>query len=649
MIPELSLFALILAFCVAISQTVIPLMGAARGNGPWMDYARSAARIQGALVAIAFLGLMWSFYRNDFSVLYVASHSNSMLPLRYRLTAVWGGHEGSILLWLLVLGAWSAAVAQFGAGLPQALLARVLAVMGSIASGLIAFVLFTSNPFERLIPAAPDGQDLNPLLQDPGMIIHPPMLYVGYVGFSVVFSFAVAALIEGRFDSSWARWVRPWTLAAWSFLSLGIALGSFWAYYELGWGGWWFWDPVENASFMPWLVGTALIHSLIVSDKRDGLKAWTLLLAIFAFTLSLLGTFLVRSGVLTSVHAFASDPKRGIFILLLLAVVTGGSLTLFAWRASLLVQKSRFEALSREGMMLVGNVLLLVSAATVLLGTLYPLVLDALGLGKISVGPPYFESVFVPLMAPVVVLSGIATLNGWRTLRLKALLQSIRWLPVFAIAAAVALPLLQGGWRPMTALGFGLSAWIIVAALSQLPKQAALGIGGIGMLLAHIGVGVFIIGVTSVKSFESGDEMQMAVGEEHSVAGYHFRLNSLSDEKGPNYTGTRADFAVTRDDKTWHMFPEKRFYNVQQMPMTESAINSGLTRDLYLALGEPIDNKSWGVRIQVKPFVDWIWIGCLLMGMGGFCAAADRRYRRRDAMHEANAGVTMASPLATES
>jgi cytochrome c-type biogenesis protein CcmF len=632
LIPELSHFVLILAFCVALTQAVIPMLGAMRGSDAQMIYGRNAARMQSALVAVAFFGLMWSFYKNDFSVLYVASHSNSMLPLRYRLSAVWGGHEGSILLWLLILGAWSAAVAQFGGNLPQVLLARVLSVMGMIASGLMAFVLLTSNPFERLIPPAIDGNDLNPLLQDPGMVIHPPMLYIGYVGFSVVFSFAVAALIEGRFESAWARWARPWTLAAWSFLSIGIALGSYWAYYELGWGGWWFWDPVENASFMPWLVGTALVHSLMVSDKRDGLKAWTLLLALIAFSLSLLGTFLVRSGVLTSVHAFATDPRRGIFILALLAVVTGSSLALFAWRAPLMVQKSRFPAFSREGMILIGNVLLMVAAATVLLGTLYPLVLDALDLGKISVGPPYFEAVFVPLMVPVVLLSGFATVSSWRALQWRELRRPLAGLLLVGVAAVVTLTLLHGGWRPMAALGFFTAAWMAAAGLSQLHVQLRdykqLKPASIGMLVAHIGVAVFIIGVTSVKSFEKVDEMRMQVGDEHTISGYRFRLMSLNDITGPNYSGTRGDFAVSKEGKVFHLFPEKRFYNVQQMPMTESAISNGLTRDLYIALGEPIDNTSWGVRIQVKPFVDWIWFGCLLMAIGGFSAAADRRYRQ---------------------
>ena len=631
MIPEVAHFALILAFCVALSQAVLPLVGVARGNGAMMNYARLAASGQAALVAISFFGLMWSFFANDFSVLYVASHSNSALPLAYRLTAVWGGHEGSILLWVFVLGLWSLAVALFGARLPAPMLARILAVMGMIAVGLIAFILLTSNPFERLLPPAPDGQDLNPLLQDPGMVIHPPLLYIGYVGFAVVFAFAIAALLEGRFDAAWARWTRPWTLAAWSFLTLGIAVGSYWAYYELGWGGWWFWDPVENAAFMPWLVGTALLHSLAVSDRRGELKAWTLLLGILAFSLSLLGTFMVRSGVLTSVHAFATDPRRGVFILALLAVVTVTAMLLFAWRAPLLASRNRPSPLSRDGMLLIGNVLLLVAAGSVLLGTLYPLVLDALNQGKISVGPPYFEAVFAPLMAPVIVLAGIGATARWQRMPLATILRQIRLPAMLALVFALVASWLLGVPRPLTFAGYALAAWIGGASLNQLWQairdQRRPSLSTVGMLVAHFGLAAFVFGVTAVKSNESAEEVKMNVGDTATLSGYQFRLVSLDDIRGPNYESTRADFEVTQDGRRWHLYPEKRFYNVQQMPMTESAIDSNLGRDLYVALGEPLPAGAWGVRLNIKPFIVWIWLGCLIMALGAALAAFDRRYR----------------------
>jgi cytochrome c-type biogenesis protein CcmF len=632
LLAEVAHFALILAFCVAITQASLPFVGVARDNGAWMAYGRVAACLQALLVAVSFFGLMGCFYVNDFSLLYVASHSNSALPLAYKLTAVWGGHEGSILLWLLVLGLWSAAVALFSRSLPATVLARVLGVMGAVAAGLMAFVLFTSNPFLRLLPAAADGRDLNPLLQDPGMVIHPPLLYMGYVGFAVVFAFAVAALLEGRFDDAWARWTRPWTLAAWCFLTLGIAIGSYWAYYELGWGGWWFWDPVENASFMPWLVGTALLHSLAVSDRRGELKAWTLLLGILAFALSLLGTFMVRSGVLTSVHAFATDPKRGIFILALLVVVTATAMVLFAWRAPLLASGRRLSLLSREGFLLVGNVLLLVAAGSVLLGTLYPLVLDALGQGKISVGPPYFEAVFAPLMAPVVLLAGVGATARWQRLPLTQLRRSVGWPALLALPLAMGLPFLLGGWKPLAAAGFLVGAWVALASVNQLLRliqdRRRPSLSTVGMLLGHLGLAAFIFGVTAVKSYESGEELRMAIGDSYTLGGYRFRLAGLDELRGPNYVSTRADVEVSREGSVSHLFPEKRFYTVQQMPMTESAIDSTLSRDLYVALGEPLEGGAWGVRIHAKPFIVWIWLGCLIMALGGVCAALDRRYRR---------------------
>jgi cytochrome c-type biogenesis protein CcmF len=630
-IPEVAHFSLILAFCVAISQAVLPLVGVARGNGTLMCYGRIAASLHALLVGLSFFGLMWSFQRNDFSVLYVASHSNSALPLAYRLTAVWGGHEGSILLWVFVLGLWSLAVALFGRRLPTTMLARILAVMGAIAAALIAFILLTSNPFERLLPPAPDGRDLNPLLQDPGMVTHPPLLYFGYVGFAVVFAFAVAALLEGRLDAVWARWTRPWTLAAWCFLTLGIAIGSYWAYYELGWGGWWFWDPVENASFMPWLVGTALLHSLAVTDRRGELKAWTLLLGILAFSLSLLGTFMVRSGVLTSVHAFATDPKRGVFILALLAIVTVTAMALFAWRAPMLASRTRPSPLSREGMLLIGNVLLLVAAGSVLLGTLYPLVLDALGQGKISVGPPYFEAVFAPLMAPVILLAGVGATARWRRMPLAALVRQLRLPAMLAVSFGLAVAWLFGVPRLLTFAGYVLAAWIGVASLHQLAllirDKRRPSLSTVGMLLAHFGVATFVFGVTTVKSHESGEELRMAVGDTATLSGYRFRLAALDEVQGPNYVSTRADFEVTTGGRSWRLHPEKRFYHVQQMPMTESAIDSSPARDIYVALGEPLGEDVWGVRLHVKPFIVWIWLGCLIMTLGALLAAFDHRYR----------------------
>ncbi|MDA0226175.1 MAG: heme lyase CcmF/NrfE family subunit, partial [Proteobacteria bacterium] len=537
MIPEFGHFALILAMMLAIAQGIVPLVGAARGNAAWMALARPAAQGQFVFVAIAFGSLTWAFVANDFSVAYVANHSNSKLPLPLRVSGVWGGHEGSLLLWVLMLTLWTLAVTLFSRTLPQPMVARILGVLGLIAVGFHAFMLLTSNPFDRLLPGPADGRDLNPLLQDPGMIFHPPMLYMGYVGFSVAFAFAIAALLDGRLDAAWARWSRPWTIAAWMFLTLGIALGSYWAYYELGWGGWWFWDPVENASFMPWLIGTALIHSLAVTEKRGAFRAWTVMLAILAFSMSLLGTFLVRSGVLTSVHAFATDPKRGIFILGFLVVVIGASLTLFAWRAPKVGLGGRFELVSRESFLLMNNVLLAVAASTVMLGTLYPLFLDALGLGKISVGPPYFDSVFVPLMAPALFLMGIGPIARWKEARLPELALRLRWAAGVAVATAILLPLVLGSWRPMAALGFLLAGWIFAASATALvtrwrAQPAMLSFAGrlrgltaafCGMLLAHIGIGLFVVGVTAVKTFETELDVKMSVGDSAAIAGYDFR------------------------------------------------------------------------------------------------------------------------------
>jgi cytochrome c-type biogenesis protein CcmF len=637
MIPELGLFALVVALFVSLALATLPIVGAARDNVAWMQLARPATQAQFVFVAIAFGCLMTSFINNDFSVVNVASNSNSSLPLPYRIAASWGSHEGSMLLWVLMLSGWACAVSLLSRRLPLAMVARVLGVLGFVAVGFLLFILLTSNPFQRLLPPAMDGRDLNPLLQDPGMVIHPPMLYMGYVGFAVAFAFAVAALLSGRFDAAWARWSRPWTTAAWVFLTIGIALGSWWAYYELGWGGWWFWDPVENASFMPWIAGTALIHSLAVAEKRGAFKAWTVLLAITAFSLSLMGTFLVRSGVLTSVHAFATDPARGSFILLFLGVVVGGSLALFGWRASQVGFAGRFDRVSRESLLLGNNVLLVAACGAVMLGTLYPLLLDALGLGKISVGAPYFEAVFVPLMAPVVLLMGIGPLARWKQASVADLAQRLKWPALASVVAAVALPFAAGRFSLMVALGLLLAAWVFTTTAVLVLQRARTGAGQLarqsrsfwGMVVAHLGVGVFIVGVTMVRGYETERDVKMAVGDSVAVGGYTFTFKGADEVQGPNYVAARGTVEVQREgsasSRTMH--PEKRLYKVQGMPMTEAAIDTGLFRDLYVSLGELLDDKTWTVRVYHKPFVDWIWGGAFIMGLGGLLALSDRRYR----------------------
>ncbi len=642
MIYELGHLALILALAMALTQSVLPLIGAQTGNAAWMALARPSARGQFLFLAIAYGCLTHAFVVNDFSVALAANHSNSTLPLIYRLTAVWGNHEGSILLWSLILGGWTLAVSIFSRQLDDRMVARVLGVMGLISCGFMLFTLLTSNPFERMFPPPADGNDLNPLLQDPGMVIHPPMLYMGYVGFVVAFAFAVSALLSGRLDAAWARWSRPWTTVAWCFLTVGIALGSFWAYYELGWGGWWFWDPVENASFMPWLVGTALIHSLAVTEKRGGFKMWTALLAILAFSLSLLGTFIVRSGVLSSVHAFATDPTRGIFILGFLALVIGGSLTLFALRAPRVGLGGGFEPVSRESMLLANNVLLLVAASAVLLGTLYPLVIDALGMGKLSVGPPYFDTVFVPLMTPALFLMGIGPIARWRQASLPDLAYRLRW--AFGVSAASALVAFFaiGKWTPMIGLGLALAVWIastvVVALVARLKENSSpswsrrfLAQPGsfYGMLLAHFGVAVFVVGVTIVSGFTSESDVRMEPGDTATVAGYQVSLDKVEDVVGPNYQSSRATLTIRRDDAVVStVTPDRRVYNVSRSPMTEVAIDRGLFRDVYIALGDPVSATAWSVRLHHKPFVNWIWIGCVLMALGGLLAVMDRRYRK---------------------
>jgi cytochrome c-type biogenesis protein CcmF len=563
--------------------------------------------------------------------LYVAEHSNSQLPVIYRLGAVWGGHEGSLLLWIFLLSTWTVLVAQLSRALDEFMVARVISVLGLVSSGLLLFVLSTSNPFERLLPAAQDGRSLNPLLQDPGLVFHPPMLYMGYVGFSVAFAFAIASLLSGRLDAAWARWSRPWTTAAWIFLTLGIALGSWWAYYELGWGGWWFWDPVENASFIPWLVGTALLHSLVVTEKRGGFKSWTVLLAITAFSLSLLGTFLVRSGVLTSVHAFATDPRRGIFILIFLSLVVGSSLALYAWRAPKNTLGGKFSLSSRETFILVGNVFLVVSAGSVLLGTLYPLLIDALHLGKISVGPPYFNSVFVPIMIPLLVLMGIGPWAHWKNTQLLKVIKHLWLAGLIAVAAGVLIPLLMGQFTWLAGLGFLLAFWIMVSGVLQIIRQ--LKIGGMtrsfmGMQIAHLGIAVFVIGITMVGAYQEEKDVRMMPGDTVNVGGYQIQLQGVDAATGPNYQAMRGIFLLSKKGHTEAtLYPEKRSYFSSSMPMTEAAINAGITRDIYVSLGEELNDKAWAVRVYYKPFVDWIWGGCLLMALGGLLAIADKRYR----------------------
>jgi len=643
MIPEIGHFALWLALALSLVLGVVPLVGAHRGRADWMALARPSTGVLFVLVAISFVCLTTAFVQHDFSVQYVASNSNSALPLEFRIAAVWGGHEGSMLLWLLMQCGWMGAVALFSRNLPLPVLARILSVMSLTLVGFLLFTLLTSNPFDRLVPAAMDGRDLNPLLQDPGMIFHPPLLYMGYVGFAVAFAFAVAALIGGNLDAQWARWTRPWTTAAWIFLTLGIALGSWWAYYELGWGGWWFWDPVENASFMPWLVGTALMHSLAVTEKRGAFKAWTVLLAITAFSLSLLGTFLVRSGVLSSVHAFATDPERGLFILAFLTIVIGVSLALFAWRAPTVGLGTRFAQVSRESFLLANNVLLMVAMAAVLLGTLYPLVLDALGMGKISVGPPYFDTVFVPLMAPLVFLMGVGPLVRWKEASIPDLARRLRWAAVVTLLAALGAGWAEGKISWMGSLGLAMAFWIVATLavdlwervrpvggmrtsilhrLGQLPRAM------VGMMVAHLGVAAFILGVTIVNTYQVERDVSMQVGDTTEIAGYTFTFRGVRDVQGPNYEAARGLIEVTKGERAVvTMQPEKRVYRVQNNPMTEAAIHSRITGDLYVSLGQPDDKGAWVVRVYYKPFVTWIWGGCVLMALGGLLAASDRRYR----------------------
>ena len=640
MIPEIGQFALILALCIASVQALVPLAGASFGISRWIALAKPAAIAQFVFVGFSYACLTWAFLKHDFSVLYVATNSNTELPLIYLISGVWGAHEGSLLLWSLILATWGAAVAVFSPNVPHIMRARVLGIMGLVSVGFLLFILLTSNPFDRLFPAAAEGRDLNPLLQDIGLAIHPPMLYIGYVGFSVAFAFSIAALMSGQVDSAWARWSRPWTNVAWLFLTLGIALGSWWAYYELGWGGWWFWDPVENASFMPWLAGTALMHSLAITEKRGTFKAWTALLAIFTFSLSLLGTFLVRSGVLTSVHAFASDPERGVFILAFLVFVVGGSLALYAWRAPMLKSAAQTKIISRDTMLLLNNIFLTVATAAILLGTLYPIAIDAMG-GKISVGPPYFNIVFLSLTAPLAVLIGIGMLIRWNNDSVQRLVEKL-WKPaLIVVGLALMLSFTLPQWLWLAMLGLTMALWIaatvaialydrfrrrnFMATLRNTPA------GFYGMILGHVGIAVFIVGVTLTSLYNQEKDLRMAPGDRYAVAGYNFQFNGVKERDILNYRSTRGDFTVTSDagDFEVTLKPEKRIYRVQQMPMTEAAIDAGFTRDLFIALGEPLDDAgAWAVRIYYKPFIRWIWLGAIIMALGGLFAACDRRYHQ---------------------
>ncbi|SDU12131.1 heme lyase CcmF/NrfE family subunit [Halopseudomonas salegens] len=639
MIPELGQVALIIALVIAVLQSIIPLYGAWRGDSLAMNFARPAAAGQLLFVLLAYVCLTYAFLTDDFSVTYVALNSNSALPWYYQLSAVWAGHEGSLVLWALMLTGWGFAVAVFSRDLPDEMLSRVLAVMGMIGCGFLLFTLMTSNPFDRQLPFHPaDGNDLNPLLQDFGLIVHPPTLYMGYVGFSVAFAFAIAALLGGRLDAAWARWSRPWTLAAWAFLSLGIILGSWWAYYELGWGGWWFWDPVENASFMPWLVGTALLHSLAVTEKRGVFKSWTVLLAIAAFSLSLLGTFLVRSGVLTSVHAFATDPERGVFILGFLLVVVGGSLLLYALRAPVVKSRIGFDLWSRETFLLVNNVILVVATLMVLLGTLYPLVLDAMTGAIVSVGPPYYNALFVPLMALLMAAMGIGMLSRWKETPLRWLWGQIKWVLVLSAIGAIAMALWVGDHYFAIGSLMLLVIWVVGLSLKDIHNKTRHkgwwpGLRGLprsywGMTLAHIGMAVCAVGVVGASLFDSQRDLRMAPGESVELGGYRFEYEGIQPRVSSNWQSDVAIINVYKGERRiTQMRPEKRLFTVQNQMMTEAAIHAGFTRDLFVAMGEPLGNDAWAMRVHIKPFVRWIWLGGLLMVFGGLLAATDKRYR----------------------
>ncbi len=644
MFAELGHFALILALVAAVFQVIVPAYGLVTRNPRALAVANSATQVQFVLVLLAYIALTICFVQWDFSLAYVASHTHSDTPLMYRITAVWGGHEGSFLLWGLMLSGWTVLVSVLNRRLPADFHATVLAVLGAISIGFLLFMLLTSNPFDRLYPVPLEGKDLNPLLQDPGMIVHPPMLYMGFVGFSVAFAFALAALITGKLDTAWVRWMRPWTTAAWAFLTMGITLGSWWAYNELGWGGWWFWDPVENASFMPWLAGTALIHSLAVTEKRGLLKSWTVLLAILCFALSLLGTFLVRSGVVTSVHAFASDPERGVFILAFLAIVVGGALSVYAWRAPKLASEGELKLFSREGLLLLNNVFLVTACFGVLLGTLYPLVIDAFGLAKISVGAPYFNAVFFPLMAPLFLLLGLGVFTPWKKGNLREGLRRLRLPALFAFVAALVLPFaIQGSSSVIIAVGLWLGLWILATAPIELVKRLRArprlidGIASIpgstwGMTLSHIGLGLWMLGVVAVTGYGVERDVRLAPGGEAEMSGFVFGFEGVQKSQGPNYIADRGAVVVERDGRALAtLAPEKRLYPSQGSVMTDTGVDASLFRDLYVALGEPIDPNNiagdWSLRLYYKPMIRFVWLGGVLMFIGGLCSAFDRRYR----------------------
>ena len=641
MIPEIGNVALILSLFLAVSLSLLPMLGSYTGQTRLMLSAKPLSVGLGVMLLIAFAMLTVAFAQDDFSVRYVAQNSNTALPMQYKISAVWGGHEGSLLLWVVILGMWTMAVSLLSKTLPLIMQARVLAVMGMIGVGFISFTLLTSNPFWRLLPeAALQGADLNPLLQDFGLIVHPPMLYMGYVGFSVAFAFAIAALLDGHYDAAWVRWSRPWTSVAWAFLTAGIALGSWWAYYELGWGGWWFWDPVENASFMPWLVGTALLHSLAVSEKRGLFKNWTLLLAILAFSLSLLGTFLVRSGVLTSVHAFASDPDRGYFVLVLLAITVGGSLLLFALRATTVESQVGYRFWSRETFLLSNNVLLVIAALTILLGTLYPLFLDALGGGKISVGPPYFNAAFVPLMVLLVVAMGFGLGSKWKRINPNELLRLLRSPALIAVVLGIAFPFVYAGeFNASTALAAALLVWLLAASWVDLSRRLRhqnwwrglqqLNPGYYGMLMAHLGVGVMALGIAVVSHYSVQKDLRMGVGDQATLGQYEFTFMGVQDVVGPNFTAVEGQVKVVKDsDFVAYLLPQKRTYTSRGQVMTEASIDPALSRDIYVAMGEPLSDGAWAMRLHIKPLIRWIWLGALMMALGGMLAVWDKRYRR---------------------
>ena len=645
MLGQIGNFALVLAFCLAAVQAILPLVGTGLGDERLMRSGRSLAVGQLVFLLIAYLALTWAFISDDFSLAYVYSNSAQDLPLIFKITAVWGGHEGSMLFWVLSLALWGVAVAAFSRALPREMFARVLAVMGMVGVGFIGFTVFTSNPFETLFPIPPEGTDLNPLLQDPGMIIHPPLLFIGYTGLAVAFAFAIAALIGARLDAAWARWSRPWATTAWIFLTLGIGLGSWWSYYELGWGGWWFWDPVENASLLPWLTATALIHSLAVTEKRGGFKVWTVMLAIISFALTIIGGFLVRSGVITSVHSFATDPDRGVFILGLLAVTLMGSLAIYAWRAPKVGLGGSFGLYSRESLLLANNVLLTVACAAVLIGTLYPMAVEALGMGKISVGPPYFDAVFMPLMLPLLFLIGIGPLATWKQASPTQTYRQLRWVFLGSALIGCLWPLTMGAWKPLTAVGLMVVIWILATAGMDLYERVqrrhdmgwgpalrgALRPSFFGMHAAHAGLALVLMAITMVSTYEVERDVRLEPGQSETIRDYTFTMHGYSQVDGPNYQADQVEIELQQDGEVINtLYPQKRYYNKSpRQPMHQASLDRGLTRDVYVALGDNLGGDAWTMRLYYKPYMTWMWAGCLIMALGGLIAVTDRRYRMK--------------------